>query len=248
MEKNAQNLVVERLEACNVDLHSVASYPLGDISVGEHVLHVYAQKELSPFDALLLLDDHDLTGHKLWEGARLLLHYLNANSQLVSSKRVLELGCGCGIVGVFASVLGAREVLLTDGNAGLQSLVHTNVTANNVAGCSFATLEWSVHGLLPASLGAELFDVCLAADVIYDPEVVVPLLHTAKRSLALSGTFVLAFVRRCMGDVQGLILQTAEQLHLHARIRSCSELLEAQLWAKELEAADTCIYEFTLEA
>lgn len=237
----------ETNEPCSADLRSVANYPSREIAVGPHVLCISAQKELSPFDALLLLDDQDLTGHKLWEGARLLLNYLHLNAHLVSSRRVLELGCGCGVVGVFASMLGARRVVVTDGNASLKSLVETNIAANGAHACTFSVLEWSVDGSSPGPVDGELFDVVLAADVIYDPDVVVPLLHTAKRSLAPSGVFILAFVRRCMGDVQALIRQTAEQLSFRTHTHSCADVIASERWAKDLDATDTLIYEFSLE-
>ena len=54
------------------------------------------------------------TGINVWDGALLLAYYLERRPDLVESKRVLELGAGCGLVGLVAGCLGAQNVLLTD--------------------------------------------------------------------------------------------------------------------------------------
>ncbi|KXS11176.1 hypothetical protein M427DRAFT_73145 [Gonapodya prolifera JEL478] len=53
-------------------------------------------------------------GGRTWESAFLLTSYLTRHPAVVRQKRVLELGCGTGVVGLVAAGLGAREVVLTD--------------------------------------------------------------------------------------------------------------------------------------
>lgn len=54
------------------------------------------------------------TGLNLWDGAILLAKYLEQFPENVQGKYVLELGSGCGMVGIAAAILGARKTTLTD--------------------------------------------------------------------------------------------------------------------------------------
>ena len=60
-----------------------------------------------------------LSDPALVAGMRLLVPKLTKgnNAQKYAGKRVLELGCGCGMVGIAAYRCGARSLWLTDGNA-----------------------------------------------------------------------------------------------------------------------------------
>lgn len=44
----------------------------------------------------------------------IILHYINANSELVLNKSVIDCGCGCGVLGLAAAMNGAVNVTLTD--------------------------------------------------------------------------------------------------------------------------------------
>lgn len=65
-------------------------------------------------------------GGKLWPSAGILCRWLRDEN--LGGRHVLELGCGCGAVGLYAAALGAESVLLTDG--GGDSLLET--VAGNV--------------------------------------------------------------------------------------------------------------------
>merc|ERR1719469_112706 len=53
------------------------------------------------------------TGLRMWSCALLLARELTKAPELVAGRRVVELGCGCGLAGVVAALLGA-SVVLTD--------------------------------------------------------------------------------------------------------------------------------------
>lgn len=59
-------------------------------------------------------DPSSRTSGTVWDGAVLLSRFLERHPTLVRSKRVLELGAGCGLVGLTTAALGARNVCLTD--------------------------------------------------------------------------------------------------------------------------------------
>jgi hypothetical protein len=59
------------------------------------------------------MDSFQAVGGKIWPASDLMLKYFEATS-FVKDKSVLELGSGCGLVGIGCAVLGARSVTLTD--------------------------------------------------------------------------------------------------------------------------------------
>jgi protein-lysine N-methyltransferase EEF2KMT len=69
----------------------------------------------------------EISGQRLWEGSMLLCSHLlstadndsssTVGESLLRGKRVLELGAGCGVVGMLCVRLGAAQVVITDGDA-----------------------------------------------------------------------------------------------------------------------------------
>lgn len=57
---------------------------------------------------------NDWTGGSIWEGSEVLANLLSEEPSRIQGKRVLELGSGCGLPGLVAGALGAKEVTLTD--------------------------------------------------------------------------------------------------------------------------------------
>ena len=79
-----------------------------------------------------------LSNYCFFSGIHLRAQYLEKQPNLISSKRVLELGAGIGLVGIAAGVLGAKEVLLTDLPYALPNMrenVRRNARLLQEAGC-----------------------------------------------------------------------------------------------------------------
>ncbi|KAE8688422.1 hypothetical protein F3Y22_tig00110987pilonHSYRG00366 [Hibiscus syriacus] len=129
-------------------------------------------------------------GLKLWEGSLDLVKALQSEIQndhlSLKGKRVLELGCGHGLPGIFAFLEGAAEVHFQDFNAEvLQCLTIPNVNANlleksqpdTASKARFFAGDWSeIHQLLPHANESEIdsehgqatgYDVILMAETIY---------------------------------------------------------------------------------
>ena len=62
---------------------------------------------------LTFLDDFQSVGGKLWPASDLMVNYFIKHSTVLN-KNVLELGSGCGYVGIACGALGAKSVTLTD--------------------------------------------------------------------------------------------------------------------------------------
>jgi len=94
-------------------------------------------------------------------------------SGLRAGLRVLELGTGCGVVGIaLAHILQDATVLVTD-LPEVTEIIQRNVScAKPAAGSSirFEKLDWD--SVLPSSLttDAMTFDLVLAADCTYNPD------------------------------------------------------------------------------
>lgn len=119
------------------------------------------------------------TGLTIWDGSVVLAKYLEQCADvLVKDKRVIELGCGTGLVGIAAGILGAKRVVLTD----LQ-YTHSNINKNIRANTgnfpkgtkmSVKELDWLN---LPERM-EESYDLILASDVVWLEGLVRPLVET----------------------------------------------------------------------
>lgn len=108
---------------------------------------------------------------------------------LVHGKRVLELGCGTGVVGLTAACLGAQAVL-TDRSSTIvqtQRTIEDNQALLEAAGGSAmaAVLEWGAEGPLQPQVEQKL-DVIVGADLIYARRDIAPLAATLDQVLQQS--------------------------------------------------------------
>jgi predicted nicotinamide N-methyase len=86
----------------------------------------------------------------------------------VKGKRVLEIGSGTGLAGIACEKMGAKEVVLTDFHENtlknLTNNVHVNGCSSDIVVIEF--LDWRT----PTESNIKgLFDVIIAADIVYDP-------------------------------------------------------------------------------
>lgn len=141
------------------------------------------------------------TGGCVWETAYLLAQWamreleprLEAHARRSGpAVRCLEVGAGCGLLGISLADAGA-DVLLTETAAAMPNLEH-NVAANppqRIRGGSSATatLHWGDPAHIASAVARGPFDVLVGTDVVYVEEMVVPLLRTLWRC-AGAGTTV----------------------------------------------------------
>jgi len=171
--------------------------------------------KLASYDAeAFAFERGDLTGMRVWSAAPILVKWLEGYAEqdsAFSSKRVIELGSGTGLVGMAAAALGAARVILTERKPPIRTIsvssdgdveeIHQGVSAeplkllsgnvvrnrNSFRGdVEVEELEWgdsvTLDGLLP--LGP--FDLVIGADVVYSPqdEHIVSLFKTMRQLLS----------------------------------------------------------------
>jgi predicted nicotinamide N-methyase len=111
----------------------------------------------------------DGTGGTAWAAGVAAAELALSQPSLFAGKRVLELGCGVGLVGLALSrsATPPSHVLLTDGNAAAASNARRNLGVDGASSTEVIELAWEeVSAEFAASLAPQ---VILAADVIYDP-------------------------------------------------------------------------------
>jgi predicted nicotinamide N-methyase len=123
-------------------------------------------------------------GLLLWDSAPVLAAALEGCTDL-AGRRVLELGCGVGLVGLVAAALGG-QVVQTDHGAEALALAAANAARNGIDGTTQRVADWRSW----PDLGR--FDLIAGSDLLYDADLHAPLLDVLDRSLAPGGHVMLS--------------------------------------------------------
>jgi predicted nicotinamide N-methyase len=97
-----------------------------------------------------------------WGGGIVLARHLLDHPQKVRGARVLDLGCGGGVVGIAAALAGAKSVLAVDADAMAITAATMNAEANAVV---VETLRCDVR-----RLKGQAVDLILVGDLFYELE------------------------------------------------------------------------------
>ncbi|MGM5009385.1 class I SAM-dependent methyltransferase [Rhizobium sp. 969_B3_N1_2] len=126
-----------------------------------------------------------------WAGGAVLARHLLDRPEMVSGRRVLDLGAGSGLVAIAAAKAGAATVTAIDIDANAIAAIGLNAAINGVNIVAWATdiLEHQP----PAT------DLLVVGDLFYDP------------SLALR---VMAFLRRCQASGVEVLIGDPERAYL----------------------------------
>jgi predicted nicotinamide N-methyase len=122
---------------------------------------------------------------ELWPSAVGLAEYLAENPALIKGKRVVEIGCGLGLPGIVAGLLGGK-VVLTDYLKPALKFAADNWKLNIASPPETCMLDWRSPGDFPPA------DVLLASDVAYESRAFVPLLKAMKTLVVKKGIVLLS--------------------------------------------------------
>jgi predicted nicotinamide N-methyase len=142
---------------------------------------------------------YDSTGHCVWAGAILLIRCIQEIKKFdIGGKRMIEFGCGTGIGGLAMMLFNDMSIIpshicFTDNDPGALNLCRRNCLLNNVSDALYSILEltWGEDDQI-----AEMFDVALATDVLYDVDLIKPLFKTVSRCIPSDGVFILSHIPR----------------------------------------------------
>lgn len=136
-----------------------------------------------------------------WAGGQALSRYLLDHFHVVSGRRVLDLGSGCGLSAIAAKKAGAAHVLAADIDQFALAAVRLNADVNDVI------VETEGENLLTATPGP--FEMILVGDLFYE------------RPLAEQ---VLAFIDRAhAGGVEILVGDPRRSYFPHTRFRNVAD-------------------------
>ncbi len=116
----------------------------------------------------------------IWPSARVLARRISARSG--QGRRLLELGCGVGLVSLSAALAGF-DVLATDYYAEACDMTTANAQRNGIMGVRTRVVDWRA---LPVELTG--FDFVVASDVLYERGNAALVTAAIARSLAPDGT------------------------------------------------------------
>ncbi|OMJ81090.1 hypothetical protein SteCoe_18501 [Stentor coeruleus] len=120
-------------------------------------------------------------------------------------KRVLELGAGTGLVGIYVAKNKGCKMVITDGNEESVELIKENAKINSV---NIIAEKFLWGGPAIES------DIILGSDIIYSRSMVLPLLSTIKATLAPSAICLLANHTIRFNSLESLFYETCNQLGL----------------------------------
>jgi predicted nicotinamide N-methyase len=170
----------------------------------------------------------------------------------VRNKRVLELGSGCGLVGIAAAMVGAKEVVMTDLQYSLP-LMRENVLRNKSAYDKTTFLSCKECDWFNPSEISTLFhstsddknnesypDVILVADCVWLSSLVTPLLQTLKKYTTNPSTKVIITYQQRVSHSVACIKKIYSLRHMHSIIMT----LCIALYSRE----ETCMKTFGKES
>ena len=165
-----------------------------------------------PQDVQAEIDVDHNTGLRLWDGAYLLSKYIETSEdfdhEFWKEKHCIELGSGCGLVGMVAWLLGAN-VTLTDTEETLAhtaKCLHRNFENWKLKACvvpseeklKLKSLLWGKESC--DQFGDKPYDVILGSDIIYQAEAAVLLLETLHHFSSQSTLILIAYKKRGLGE------------------------------------------------
>jgi predicted nicotinamide N-methyase len=168
-----------------------AKYPVEvvPLNIGGKTLRVIQFKDLGAYIETLVDSEPvaclDLPfWAKVWESGFVLAHFLG-RQPVVAGRRILEIGAGIGIVGVYAALCG-HDVTITDNNGDALLFARGHTLLNGCPHVPVRHLDWRTPEL------DRPYDMIVGADVVYDRRSYGDLVRFLKAALAPDGIVFLA--------------------------------------------------------
>jgi len=202
----------------DIESNLTAHYELEEFEY-HPALHVKVTSATSTRGSNLTGQGRDRTGIMIWPATHLLCQEIASGNVVRYDQTILELGCGCGLVGVVASLISnmlekpndcpfyfstdmdLKALELCSRNYGLNGIETTNHRGPRIK-----QLSWGDEDQMQAILEELMehahvskFDAIVAADIVYPStagQVLTDLFATVNFFLRHGGTFYLSFATR----------------------------------------------------
>ncbi|XP_061702053.1 protein-lysine N-methyltransferase EEF2KMT [Syngnathoides biaculeatus] len=201
--------LIRRMESAGCEPLDELYEALAEVVAAQEMAEGYRTYFLSSWDAVTLLENVALisegtTGLVTWEAALYLAEWALAHPQTFAGRNVLELGSGAGLTGIAVCRLcGPSSYIFSDCHQSVLQRLRDNLsinglndnTTNTKTSVSVEELDWT--NVTEERLNDISADVVIAADVVYDPDVVVVLVQLLSKILRQRGRCVPAEVFIC---------------------------------------------------
>lgn len=179
-------------------------YPLkqNKLMLGKRELTLYSIDDMDQLlDELIALGPEDEAviderlpyWAELWPASIALSQFIYRNSELISGKSVIELGCGIGLSGITAALQGA-VVTITDYQPDALKLAELNWLMNIEQSPVSILMDWRSPNI------NQKFDIIVASDVVYEKRFFRSLIKVFKQNLASQGQVILSEPNRKIAE------------------------------------------------
>eukprot|EP01041_Mallomonas_annulata_P010467 gene10466-21836_t len=151
------------------------------------------------------------TGAAVWNGANMMSWYMENKINPVSLRgaSVLELGAGVGFSSLVANSLGAKNVVITDGNEDVLKLADENIKINVPSELQeqvyTSKLRWGTDD--EEKFTNKQWDYIIASDVTYRKDSWPVLMGTISRLSGPKTTTLLSMEPRNIGEIEGVLAE-----------------------------------------
>ena len=189
-----------------------------DTSIDELVINGRKFQVMLPVDIIRFINPQDVFHEfplwaKIWPASWVLAGYL-ADMPVASTRKILEIGGGIGLVSIVAASFGHR-ITMTDSNPDALRFARANAIINGCPQLPIQALDWN-HPRLK-----ETFDCVVASEVTYKKDEIQPLLRLIKSSLQPQGEVILA------GEMRRVNKDFYQQMESNFKIRAQKKVLRS---------------------
>lgn len=195
-------------------------------------------------------------GYLMWPSAIVLSRWLLSNVHVLKNKTILEIGAGCGLVGILAATIVKKyntsdQVIITDVNNTVLENIARNINVNDVSSiASVSKLDFyqqsggnhagkwiaGEFGGISEKQCAPV-DVILAADIICQPDDAVAAAKTIYDALIPGGAAYVVCANEKHRFGVGMFAGECESLNLHVKSTDVKEMYDGGLLTECMNTA-----------
>ncbi len=166
-------------------------------------------------------------GLHLWESSIALARWCLQNKLIFESKSVVELGSGCGLLGIaIAKYVECKEIVLTDYNDAVLENLKENISLNIKENkpITIMKLDWTSE-----CNDNKTYDIVIGSELIYKGGPIKELVKTIKRLLSKEGICILSMPKKRMMTELFTSYIEEENLQIEGALLDSKEIVDEKI-------------------